>query len=81
MYHAIAVILCILCTRIVVQRLYWEVEALDCQSSVWLKSCMGAEAAEASTVMRELGQELFFSPFLTLGYGILYSPNPNCALS
>lgn len=53
-----------------------------CQSSVWMKSCMGAEAAEASTIMREPGQELFFlSPFLTPVYGILYSPNPDCPLS
>lgn len=36
------------------------------QSSLWLKSCMGGETAEASTVVREPGQELFFpSPFLT----------------
>lgn len=78
-YHAVTVILYILCTRIVVQRLSESGCSADCRR-VWLKSCVGAEAAEASTVMREPGQELLFlSLFLTLGYGILYSANPDCA--
>ena len=52
----------------------------DCQSSVWLKGCMAPEAAEASAVMRQPGQEPFFPfLFLTLGCGVLYSPNPDCA--